>query len=265
MSRKRCFGHHRLNGTMVGFLLLAVTVKATGGQVDATMAVVEQAPRACVILLHGLGRSNRSMTKMARGLAGQGYLVINLDYPSTRADIGTLSRDALAPVVDRCRGQHPTMPIHFVTHSLGGILVRHYLQHHHLPPGSRVVMLSPPNQGSEIADRLKAFFLYRWIMGPAGRQLGTAADSVPNRLEPVAVPVGVITGDRSLEPWFSLQIPGPDDGKVSVARARLTEMTDFCVVHRSHAFIMDAPEVIDQSAFFLKHGKFKREGDYLEG
>jgi hypothetical protein len=163
----------------------------------------------------------------------------------------------VADTVNTCRQERPSAPIHFVTHSLGGILVRYYLQDHHLPPDSRVVMLSPPNQGSEIADLLKDFFLYRWIMGPAGQQLGTAEDAMPSRLSPVSVPVGIITGDSTLEPWFSSHLPGPDDGKVSVERARLPEMADFMVVHRSHGFIMNDPQVIAQTIHFLRHGRFK--------
>jgi len=223
-------------------------------------AVVDRAPAAHVILLHGMGRSRRSMSKMADHLAASGYAVVNLDYPSTGADIETLSSGVVAEAVETCRSKNPEAPIHFVTHSLGGILVRHYLQNHTLPPGSRVVMLSPPNRGSEVADLLKDFFLYRWIMGPAGQQLGTSADALPNRLGPVDVPVGIITGDHSLEPWFSSRVPGPDDGKVSVARARLPEMADFLVVHRSHGFIMNGPEVVEQTRHFLRHGKFKKEG-----
>jgi triacylglycerol lipase len=213
---------------------------------------------AHVILLHGMGRTHRSMTRMARHLSDEGYSVVNLDYPSTKADIATLSLGIVADTVHACRKKSPAAPIHFVTHSLGGILVRYYLQNHCLPPGSRVVMLSPPNQGSEIADWLKDFFLYRWVMGPAGQQLGTTPDAVPNRLAPIRVPVGVIAGDRSLEPWFSSRIPGPDDGKVSVERARLPEMDDFLVVHHSHGFIMNDDRVIDQAAQFLKHGRFNR-------
>ncbi len=213
---------------------------------------------AFVILLHGMGRTHRSMATMAKHLANKGYRVVNLDYPSTRASIETLSLGIVAETVQRCRLERPSAPIHFVTHSLGGILVRQYLQAHGLPPVSRVVMLSPPNQGSEIADLMKDNFLYRWIMGPAGQQLGTGTDAVSHRLGPVDVPVGIITGDSTLEPWFSSRVPGPDDGKVSVERARLAEMTDFLVVHKSHGFIMNDPEVIDQAAHFLEHGRFKQ-------
>jgi triacylglycerol lipase len=213
---------------------------------------------ACVILLHGMGRTHRSMASMADHLADKGYRVVNQDYPSTQASIQTLSQDIVTKTVRRCRSERPSAPVHFVTHSLGGILVRYYLQAHRLPPGSRVVMLSPPNQGSEIADLLKDNVLYRWIMGPAGQQLGTGADAIPNRLGPLDVPVGIITGDSTLEPWFSSRLPGPDDGKVSVERARLAEMADFLVVHKSHAFIMTDPEVIEQTAYFLEHGQFKQ-------
>ena len=228
---------------------IAAVVPATQGQ--------KKDMDACVILLHGMGRTHRSMASMADHLADKGYRVVNQDYPSTQASIETLSQDIVAKTVRRCRSERPSAPVHFVTHSLGGILVRYYLQTHHLPPGSRVVMLSPPNQGSEIADLLKDNVLYRWIMGPAGQQLGTGADAVPNRLGPVDVPVGIITGDSTLEPWFSSRLPGPDDGKVSVQRARLAEMADFLVVHKSHGFIMTDPEVIEQTAHFLEHGRFK--------
>jgi len=212
-----------------------------------------------VILLHGMGRTHRSMSKMADHLSAKGFSVVNLDYPSTAADIETLSLGIVADTVHACREENPAAPIHFVTHSLGGILVRHYLQTHSLPPGSRVVMLSPPNRGSEVADGLRGWFIYQWIMGPAGQQLGTAPEAVPNQLAPVNVPVGVITGDRSLEPWFSARIPGPDDGKVSVARARLPEMADFLVVHSSHGFIMNDGDVIAETTNFLKYGRFKRK------
>lgn len=219
---------------------------------------------ARAILLHGMGRSHRSMATMGRHLAEQGFQVVNVDYPSTEASIEALSAGIVADTVRVCRTTDPKAPIHFVTHSLGGIIVRQYLQTHRLPPDSRVVMLSPPNQGSEIADLLKDWSLYRWIMGPAGQQLGTTADDIPHHLQPVNVPVGIITGDRSLEPWFSSRVPGPDDGKVSVARARLPEMADFMVVHKSHGFIMNDPEVIAQTIHFLIHGRFRRSVEATE-
>lgn len=245
----------RVSGILLALLALAMLMNVP--VVAEAMEGKKKDMEACVILLHGMGRSHRSMAAMAAHLADKGYRVVNLDYPSTQASIETLSQGIVAETVRHCRLERPSAPVHFVTHSLGGILVRQYLQAHRLPPGSRVVMLSPPNQGSEIADLLKDNFLYRWIMGPAGQQLGTTPASVPNRLGPVDAPVGIITGDSTLEPWFSSRVPGPDDGKVSVERARLTEMTDFLVVHKSHGFIMNDPEVIAQTAHFLEYGGFR--------
>lgn len=247
--------------TVVSILLFSLTPNEVVmgnpiDEIDEQVAAADEKQNASVILLHGMGRSHRSMAKVARYLAEKGYRVINLDYPSTEASIETLSEGIVAETVQHCRLENPSAPIHFVTHSLGGILVRQYLQTNRLPPESRVVMLSPPNQGSEIADLMKDSFFYRWIMGPAGQQLGTTTDSVPNRLGPVDVTVGIITGDSTLEPWFSSRVPGPDDGKVSVARARLAEMADFLVVHQSHGFIMNDPQVIFQVAYFLEHGSF---------
>jgi pimeloyl-ACP methyl ester carboxylesterase len=245
----------RFSGIVLIWVTAAVLMNAVAKAEDTEENRMDT--DACVILLHGMGRTQRSMATMARHLADKGYWVENLDYPSTGASIEALSGGIVAETVRHCRLEHPSASIHFVTHSLGGILVRQYLQAHRLPRGSRVVMLSPPNQGSELADILKDFFLYRWIMGPAGQQLGTGSDSVPNRLGPVAVPVGIITGDSTLEPWFSAQLPGPDDGKVSVKRAQLPEMADFLVVHKSHGFIMNDPQVIDQTTHFLEHGRFR--------
>ncbi|MGD8702616.1 MAG: alpha/beta fold hydrolase [Desulfosarcina sp.] len=254
---------------MIHFWIGFMVFTATSLCFQAIFADVKTGPvimntNARVILLHGMGRTHRSMARMARHLEDAGYRVINLDYPSTKADIETLSEGIIADTVQDCRLKYPSAPIHFVTHSLGGILVRQYLQTHRLPPESRVVMLSPPNKGSEIADQLKDNKLYRWFMGPAGQQLGTSEHDLPNRLAPIDVPVGVITGNATLEPWFSAQLPGPDDGKVSVERARLDEMVDFLVVQKSHGFIMNDPHVIAQSIHFLKYGRFKRDAEKVQ-
>ena len=119
-------------------------------------------------------------------------------------------------------------------------------------------MISPPNKGSEVVDRLKSFFFYQWLMGPAGQELGTSPENVPNRLKPVAADIGVIAGIRSMEPWFSVMIPGRDDGKVSVGSTQLEEMNDFLIVKSTHPFIMGNREVIDQVVFYLQNGRFRR-------
>jgi hypothetical protein len=127
----------------------------------------------------------------------------------------------------------------------------------------KVVMLSPPNRGSVAADKLKDWWLYIWLNGPAGQQLTTAVDSVPNQLGRVDYPVGVITGDRYafFDAWLSRLIPGIDDGKVSIERAKVDGMNDFLVVHESHPFIMNSGYVMAETVYFLRHGVFKHQKD----
>jgi len=208
----------------------------------------------CVILLHGMGRSAFSMRSIDKYLRAQGYHTVNFGYPSTSYTIEQLATNYIPRFMDECKTK--ASKIHFVTHSLGGIIARYYLQSNSLPEGSRIVMLSPPNRGSEIADRLRDSAWYKWLAGPSGQQLTTDPGSVPNQLKPVNYEVGIITGRRTLEPWFSRLILGEDDGKVSVKSSRLTEMTDFLVVDRAHTFIMNSHFVQEQVVHFLKNGYF---------
>jgi pimeloyl-ACP methyl ester carboxylesterase len=210
-----------------------------------------------VILLHGLCRTSHSMAKMARALSDAGFKVSNIDYPSRTTTVDKLADDAIGRAVAGCNADGATK-IDFVTHSLGGILVRSYLARHPIPNLGRVVMLGPPNQGSELVDKLGGWPPFKWVSGPAGAELGTGPDSVPNKLGPANFPVGIIAGDRSINWINSLIIPGPDDGKVSVKRTELAGMTDHIVIHTSHPFIMRNREAIRQTIQFLKTGKFER-------
>ena len=220
----------------------------------ATSSPAFSAPEE-VILLHGLCRTTRSMARMERALTEAGYRVQNVSYPSRTASVQKLADDAIGKAVGDCQRDGATK-IDFVTHSLGGILVRSYLARHSIPSLGRVVMLAPPNQGSEVADKLGWLFLYKWINGPAGIELGTDTNSAPNKLGPADFPVGVIAGDRSINWINSLLIPGRDDGKVSVERTRLAGMSDHIVVHTAHPFIMRNREVIRQTIQFLRTGSF---------
>lgn len=222
----------------------------------------EMSRNECVVLLHGLGRTRLSMKDMQQKLTRAGYHTVNLDYPSTSKTIERIAREDVPPAIDQCRRFSPSA-IHFVTHSLGGIIMRQSLTETRPEKFGRLVMLSPPNRGTAIVDKLKGCWLFRWMNGPAGQQLSTAADSVPNQLGPVDYPAGVITGDRYafFDAWFSSIIPGRDDGKVSVERAKVEGMADFLVVPKSHPFIMNAAYVQAETVYFLSHGKFKHRQD----
>ncbi len=210
----------------------------------------------CVILLHGLARTAGSMQKLAEQLDAREYQVVNLGYPSRDHTIEVLSDLAINPALKRCGSQ---TKINFVTHSLGGILVRYYLSQHAVPNLNRVVMLGPPNQGSEVVDKLSDMPGFYWINGDAGMQLSTAENSVPNRLGEADFDLGIIAGTRSINFILSMLIPGQDDGKVSVDRTQLIGMRDHIVMPVTHPFMMKNNNVIAQVIYYLKHGKFLRE------
>ncbi len=211
----------------------------------------------CVILLHGLGRKSGSMKTLADSLRDKQYKVWNEGYDSRSEKIESLAIKAIVPGIEWCK-QQGAQKIHFVTHSLGGILVRYYFQSEEEPKVSRIVMLAPPSQGSAVAELLKENYLYKKITGPAGQQLGTNDGSLPNQLEPISGEIGVIAGTGSFDPWFTPFIEGDNDGKVRVEETRLDEMKDFLVVDQSHTFIMRSDKVIQQIIHFLETGRFYR-------
>ena len=217
---------------------------------------VAETKRECVIVIHGMGRTKNSMNRIEKSLVKDNYIVWNESYPSTSESIEKLAVEHIEKGLAFCN-KSKVETIHFVTHSLGGIMVRYYLQDHKIDSLGKIVMLSPPNKGSEVADFLKDIYVYKLAMGPAGQQLGTDSNSLPKLMRSIDANVGIITGNKTLDPWFSPLIPGVDDGKVSVESAKLEEMSDFMVVESTHAFIMRNALVIDQIKYFLKHGIFK--------
>lgn len=209
-----------------------------------------------VVLLHGLGRSSLSMWPLEQFLEERGYRVVNHGYPSTEHPIAELAR-MLGEEIEACCADSPK--VHFVTHSMGGIVVRAYLAERSLDSLGRVVMLSPPNQGSEIVDQVRDWELFELFLGPAARELGTDSTSVPLALPPVDFELGIITGSRSLNPISAAWIDGPNDGTVAVDRARVQGAQDFLVVPHSHTFIMWSLDVMEQVVSFLRRGEFERE------
>jgi triacylglycerol lipase len=209
-----------------------------------------------VVLLHGLARTSRSMRPLAEHLERQGYSVVNVGYPSRRNSIEILALSAIPPAVAALQ-RLGVSRIHFVTHSMGGILLRTFLATESLAELGRVVMLSPPNQGSELVDSLRRFAWFQLGFGPAGGQLATGAGELPARLGPATFPVGILTGNRPAI-GLSAFFPGPSDGKVSVERAQLAGMADFLVLPCGHALIMRHRLVHKQVVHFLETGRFRR-------
>jgi pimeloyl-ACP methyl ester carboxylesterase len=206
-------------------------------------------------LLHGLARSSLSMKGVEWYLKRRGYRVINASYPTSGISVEQISRTYLAPLLET-EISRSSATINFVTHSQGGIVLRQYLSEHDLPNLGRVVMLAPPNHGSEIVDRLKASRIARPFLGPGYCQLGAGAGSLPNRLGPVKFDCGVIAGDCSLNPFLSRMLTGPNDGKVTVASAKVDGMRDFLVLHYSHTWLMWRKGTLRQIQCFLESGRF---------
>jgi triacylglycerol lipase len=204
--------------------------------------------REAIVLLHGLNRSSMSMVPIALAARHRRYTVINWRYRSTRRSIAGHA-DALArELAPRLRN---FSRVHFITHSLGGIIVRRFLDATPLPNLGRVVMLAPPNGGSEVADVLHP--LLGAIMKPLAELTTAAAVGLPES----HFPVGVIAGSRSHIRLFSRWMHDvPNDGVVSVERTRLARMSGFVVLPHTHTFLPWSRNPIAQAMTFIERGAF---------
>ena len=224
------------------------------------------APQETVVLLHGLGLGSWAMKRTQRALEHEGYAVINLSYNSLRMPLTELTQtwlsDQLATHAIDLSADAP--PLHFVTHSMGGIVLRGWLKEHGVPSAvqrGRVVMFAPPNQGSSLVDRIGTWKAFRIATGVNGRELSTAADSFPNQLGPwpAGPELGIIAGNRPINPLLAYWTGGPGDGKVRVGETRLDGMADHIVMPHSHTWIQYRKAPIAQVVAFLRDGRFTRE------
>ncbi len=245
-----------ITGFTAATVLLLVSLEACVSTPRTTFAMApDSTGTECVVLLHGLNRSWRAMRPMAEALREAGFSTANVDYPSQAGSVEVLAPMAVNTGLAECR-QAGAERIHFVTHSIGGILLRYAHEASPIPDLGRVVMLAPPNHGSEVIDITRNWPTSGLFAGEAGLQLGTDADSIPTQLGPVDFELGVIAGTGSINPVMSAMLPSPDDGKVSVASTRVDGMDDFLTVENSHHYIINSEIAIRNTTSFLLTGVF---------
>lgn len=201
-----------------------------------------------VVLLHGLWRGWRAMEPLARRLRAEGYATLNIPYPSTRLPVHDLASWVERHVRLHAHGRASA----WITHSLGGIVAREILARDPEIAPQKLVMLAPPNGGSEIVDWARRHPAIHLLLGPAGRSLGS--DGLPGQLPPPPpdVETAVIMGRRGSIPLFRRLLDPENDGIVSVPRGRLDGAHTFTVVDADHTFIQTHEETVRLCLGFLK-------------
>ena len=207
-----------------------------------------------VVLLHGIAMGSWTLKKLERALRRRGFATLNLDYASRKKPLEQLAEDIHAPV--QAFASRLDSPIHFVGHSMGGLLARMYVANYRPERLGRVVLLGTPNGGSEIADVLEKLAIYRWFFGPAGAQLTTHPENSLASLPPLDYPVGVVAGNLSIYPSSLFLLPRPNDGRVSVESAKLADMADHIVIRATHPWLTRHRVAIEQTVAFLNAGRF---------
>lgn len=209
-------------------------------------------PAETIVLLHGLGRGNLSMWWMARRLKSAGYDVKQVGYSSWFSPPEDILKEVTAKIDKICTTTSNT--VHFVGHSMGGLLVRNYLSRRDLPNLGRVVLTGTPNKGTPLVDEYRD----RWwlkTMSPAALALGSDMDGIFKELPRPDYELGIIAGITK-DSLLSDQIPGEDDGIVPLTSTRLEGMSDFITVSANHVMMRYDEEVSSKTIEFIKTGSF---------
>lgn len=211
--------------------------------------------RELVVLLHGIWRTSRCMKKLEQALIAKGYEVLNVDYPSREHDLGVLTDHIWNDIKDNVTA---APKVHWAGFSMGGLLIRLILAKHTVKHMGRVVMMGTPNHGSELADALQPYWVYKKLYGPAGQQLTTRQEDIASHFKAVDYELGIIAGTLSIFPYAWFMLPGPNDSMVSVESTHLEGEKDHITLNVSHSFMPTDKPVIEQALHFFETGYFKR-------
>lgn len=239
---------------------LMFSAKSRGGFLklyQRMMKTKASSPTDTVVLIHGLGRTRRSMWMVALWLRFCGYRVTSIGYPSRCVSISEAVEAHITPKLESLELEAGSR-VHFVTHSLGGIVFRAWAAKRDAAfPLGRAVLLAPPNQGSQIIDELRQWGWVRWLLGPVAAELGTDAGSTPNTLGPLPPNTGIIMGSKDTLPFFRHLLGPESDGVVTITSSHAEGESDFVLLPANHATIIMQPAVFRAVNRFLKTGNFK--------
>ena len=232
--------------------MAAFVTPATG----AAAGSIAQTGKDIVVVLHGLGRGKSAMRRLANSLEAAGYRAIRIGYDSLRDSPEEILKDIGQKIDSCCLGKSPNL--HFVGHSLGGLLIRAYLAKYKPANRGHVVLIGTPNNGTKIVDKLRDNWWFQ-MLGPMAQKLGTDANGFSKTLGPPDYPVGVIAGRKAGKDNEAL-VPGEDDGLVSIESTKIKGMSDFVIVEAGHSALRYDKNVVRHVVSFLKTGRFDRRG-----
>ncbi len=214
--------------------------------------------KGLVVILHGILRSKMNMRLIEKHFKNKGFSTLNIQYPSRKKSIEALSDFVNKEILSSPNYSRDTK-LYFVTHSMGGLIARYYIAQYKPTNLKEVVMLGPPNSGSELANWLsETKFLspiFKAVFGPAGQQLRTDYAHIDS---PINYPLGIIAGSKYINPLSLWVLDGEHDGAVPVKRTQIEGMSDHVVIPTNHSFMMFNNEVIDQTLYFIDNGHFRR-------
>jgi pimeloyl-ACP methyl ester carboxylesterase len=211
-----------------------------------------------VVLVHGLGAVRALMAPLGEELERHGYTVFNVTYPSTRSELAEHAR-GLASIIAGLEGIEE---INLVGHSMGNIVVRHWLgdcRDGRTQPDARlrrIVMIAPPNHGAEMASSWGRNVFFTTFAGQSALELGVGWGDVEKRLATPWVPFGIIAGGKGDDKGFNKHIDGDDDGLVSVATTKLDGAADYALLPYPHTTLLFKPETHERVVRFLDEGRF---------